>query len=127
MPGAGPGWQGARGETLGKICAPSNAASRDAPPGSNVALHRDGTLGSHLRTAAHRPKRGFLLEHVGEPAVRVRHLAVDDVEEGALKRLGDGTATAGADLNLVDRSDRRHFRGCADREHLVGDVQGFAW
>jgi hypothetical protein len=35
--------------------------------------------------------------------VRVRHLAVDDVEEGLLQRLGDRAAAAGADLLLVDR------------------------
>src|SRR5436305_1554204 len=64
--------------------------------------------------------------HVSEPPVRVGNLAVDDVEEGALQRLGDRTAAAAADLNLVDRADRRDFGGGADNEHFVRDVERLA-
>ena len=41
---AAPGWQGATTEHTGSIRGRSNAASRDAPPGSYVANHWDGTL-----------------------------------------------------------------------------------
>ena len=61
-----------------------------------------------------------------QPAVGVRRLALDDLEEPLLDRLGDRPAAAAADLDPVHRLDRRHLDGRADEEHLVGDVQHFA-
>ena len=77
------------------------------------------------RTAARDAQRLLRID-VGEPAVRVRHFAVDDVEERALQRLGDRPAAAAARSDLVDRTDRRHLGGRADEEHLVGDVERLA-
>src|SRR4051812_28011001 len=71
-------------------------------------------------------QRRFLRVHVGQPAVRIRHLAVDHVEKRALQRLGDRPAAAAPDLYPVDRANRRHLGGGADDEHFVGDVQRLA-
>src|SRR5262245_36328018 len=81
------------------------------------------TTGDSLRRLA---KRRFFRIDVSEPAVGVGHLAVDDVEERLLQRGGDRTAAADADLNLVDRADRRHLSSGADDEHFVGDIERLA-
>src|SRR4051812_35884933 len=54
-------------------------------------------------------QRRLLGVDVGQPPVGIRDLAVDHGEECLLERLGDRTASAGANLLLVDRSDRRDF------------------
>ena len=71
-------------------------------------------------------QRRLVLVDIREPAVRVRHLAVDDVEERLLQRLGDRTAAAVANLDLVDAPDRRDLHRGADEKRLVGDVEHLA-
>ena len=64
---------------------------------------------------------GFVLVHVGQPAVRVRHVAVDHREEGALQGGGHRTALAGADGDLVDREGPRDgFENGAATQDEVG-------
>src|SRR5262245_49450998 len=48
-----------------------------------------------------------------QPAVGVRGVALDDVEEALLERLGDRPAAAAANLDLVHRLDGRHLDGRA--------------
>src|SRR5690606_12928509 len=60
---------------------------------------------------------------VRQPALVLRVLAGDEVEEGRLQRPGDRAAAAAADLAAVDLADRRHLGGRAGEEDLVGDVQ----
>src|SRR5688572_30517347 len=58
-----------------------------------------------------------------QPAVRVRGVALDDVEEPLLERLGDRAPATAADLDLVHRLDGGHLDGGAHEEYLVGHVQ----
>ena len=62
----------------------------------------------------------------GQPAMLIRRVAGDHVEERLLQPLGDGTAAAGADGNLVDAADGRDFGGGAGEEDFVGDVEQLA-
>ncbi len=52
--------------------------------------------------------------------------AVEEPEEQVLELLGDRTALAFADGNLVDGAHWRDLRSGAGQEHLVGDVQQLA-
>src|SRR5207248_3225155 len=64
---------------------------------------------------------------IGEPAVAVRHVAVDDGEEPALQCLSYRSTTPRSDSDPVDRADRGHFGSGPDDEHLVGNIQSFTW
>ena len=56
--------------------------------------------------------------HVRQPAVTVGRFAVDDVEERRLERLGDRSAPAVADGDLVNRPDGRDLDGGAGEERI---------
>src|SRR5437773_1863451 len=64
--------------------------------------------------------------HKCQPAVPIGRLATDDSEEFALQALGDRSAAAFADGDLVDRTDGRHFGGGADEEGFVREIQRLA-
>src|SRR5688572_2607928 len=57
-----------------------------------------------------------------QPAVTIGYDAVDVVEKRRLERRRDGPPAARANLDLVDRPDRRDLGGGAAEEHLIGDV-----
>src|SRR5688572_834109 len=75
--------------------------------------------------AAFRPGSDRLW-YVGQPAVRIRGLAVDRVEEPALNRFGNRPAAAVADRNLVHRTYGRQLDGRTDEKDLICDVKHFA-
>src|SRR5579872_6984336 len=59
-----------------------------------------------------------------EPAMAVALLAAHYGVELLLQHLRDRTHPAAlADLDLVDRTDRRHLGGRAREEHFVGDIK----
>src|SRR5262249_24616978 len=60
-----------------------------------------------------------------EPVVDVGFVDAGDGEEFFLESAGDGAGDAFADLNVIDRADRRDFDGGADEEHFVDDVEHF--
>ena len=51
-----------------------------------------------------------------------RYLAIHHVEEQALDFLRDRAAMAGADLAIIEFTDRRYFRSGTGEEGFVGDV-----
>src|ERR1700757_881281 len=61
-----------------------------------------------------------------QPAMAVALFAADDGVELLLQCLCDWAHSPDADLDLIDRADRRHLCGSAGEEHFVGNVEHLA-
>src|ERR1700752_727773 len=62
-----------------------------------------------------------------KPVMAIRDTAFDDAEELLLDRLRDRPHRSVADLDLVDGTNRRDLGSRAAEEHLVSDIEHFAW
>src|ERR1051325_10045695 len=114
-----------RTRIIGKV--PTFRCRSDAPL-STATFSRSLTCMDYALLAYRIGRRLPLLLGIDEtqPAVAVRHLAVDDVEERALQPLGHRTPPSAADGDLVDGPDRRHLRGRSAEERLVREIQRLA-
>src|SRR5208282_2972917 len=74
--------------------------------------------GSHPRLRLH--------VDVVEPVVFIGGAAIKQTEEGLLQAFGDWPAPAGANLDAIDRADRRDLYRRAAEEQLIGQVQQLA-
>src|SRR5678816_3844284 len=65
---------------------------------------------------------GLASVHGLEPAVGIGGVSLDNLEESLLDRLGDRAPAAPADLDAVDRPNRRDLHGRPDEKYFIGHV-----
>src|SRR5688572_8372121 len=94
---------------------------------SAFTLSAGGRPGCSRPTSDGSSSAGLLGIDVLEPAMRIRRVTLDDVEEALLDGLGHRAPASRAHSDAVHRLDRRDLDGGADEEHLVRHIQHFSW